>query len=853
MNIKSFLQCLSVGVLMLCFGSISAQSQTYYVQAGATGSQNGSDWNNAYTSLPTTLVRGATYYVGSGSYPSYAFKTPDSGTSWITVKKATATDHGTSAGWQTSYSNQAVFGGLNIGPDTGEDYFIFDGQTGGGPGSWTSGYGFKIAAGPNWTGPTIGIGNSGASYKPEGNIVVRHVDVQGNNPGGAGGNTYNSTQQGVTCYWGSYNCTFSYVYIHDQCGNPFQPLGTHDFVFEYMYIGPWWPENGDHTEWCYAHTDISDATPVTNVTVRFSILGNIPGAAVTGGLIMTVNNLYIYGNVFYNPLGNQWPYCTGGLIGNQARGFGTQNAYIYNNTFINTLGNNGSAPGYTANCVDKGIVFGFQVDGGLNINIFNNLYYLSVGLSYGNVANHDYNENVNLQNQLSSLGSITEPNGATNSVNPFVDYANYNFSPVSNTPPGMNLGPPYNVDMFGNTRTTWTRGAIEYVGGGVVNGNPSLQVTPGSLALGTILSGGSKTGSFTVKNVGGGTLSGTASVGSPFSIVSGGSYNLSSNQSQTVTMAFNPTSAGSYSQSVTLTGGGGASVGLTGSATNPPVNPSIQVMPGSIAFGTVLSGGSQTGGLTVKNVGGGTLSGTASVGSPFSIVSGGSYNLSSNQSQTVTMAFNPTSAGSYSQSVTLTGGGGASVGLTGSATNAPNSGGTVITNIIQGPTIAATSGILSGLLTASTVINGVLTSYFYQPLPSIGSTSGGSATYNVTITNAGNYEIQALVYTPNLSANSFLVNIDGQPQNPTMIWDIIPVTSGFEQRIVSWRGNGSAGNDQFAPKLFSLGAGSHQIIFEGLEPGTAMASFALLQIVTTIQSPSPPVAPNGLRIISSSP
>ena len=752
MNIKSFLQCLSVGVLMLCFGSISAQSQTYYVQAGATGSQNGSDWNNAYTSLPTTLVRGATYYVGSGSYPSYAFKTPDSGTSWITVKKATATDHGTSAGWQTSYSNQAVFGGLNIGPDTGEDYFIFDGQTGGGPGSWMSGYGFKLAAGPNWTGPTIGIGNSGASYKPEGNIVVRHVDVQGNNPGGAGGNTYNSTQQGVTCYWGSYNCTFSYVYIHDQCGNPLQPLGTHDFVFEYMYIGPWWPQNGDHTEWCYAHTDISDATPVTNVTVRFSILGNIPGAAVTGGLIMTVNNLYIYGNVFYNPLGNQWPYCTGGLIGNQARGFGTQNAYIYNNTFINTLGNNNSAPGYTANCADKGIVFGFEVDGGSNINIFNNLYYLSVGLSYGNVANHDYNENVNLQNQLSSLGSITEPNGATNSVNPFVSYANYNFSLISNTPAGMNLGPPYNVDMFGNTRTTWTRGAIEHVGGVVTNGNPSLQITPGSLALGTILSGGSQTGSFTVKNVGGGTLSGTASVGSPFSIVSGGSYNLSSSQSQTATVAFNPTSAGSYSQSVTLTGGGGASVGLTGSATN-----------------------------------------------------------------------------------------------------APNSGGTVITNIIQGPTIAATSGILSGLLTASTVINGVLTSYFYQPLPSIGSTSGGSATYNVTITNAGNYEIQALVYAPNLSANSFLMNIDGQPQNPTMIWDIIPVTSGFERRIVSWRGNGSAGNDQFVPKLFSLGAGSHQIIFEGLEPGTAMASFALLQIVTTIQSPSPPVAPNGLRIISSSP
>ena len=180
--------------------------------------------------------------------------------------------------------------------------------------------------------------------------------------------------------------------------------------------------------------------------------------------------------------------------------------------------------------------------------------------------------------------------------------------------------------------------------------------------------------------------------------------------------------------------------------------------------------------------------------------------------------------------------------------------GTVTTNIIEGPTISATSGRLSGLLTASTTINGVPTSYFYQPLPSLGSTSSGTATYNVTITNAGDYEIQALVYAPNTSANSFLVNIDGQPQSPTMVWDIMPVTSGFEQRIVSWRGaTGSENKDAIVPCVFSLSAGQHQIIFVGREPGTALASFTLLQIVTTVQPPAPPAAPNGLRIISSSP
>jgi hypothetical protein len=487
--------------------------------------------------------------------------------------------------------------------------------------------------------------------------------------------------------------------------------------------------------------------------------------------------------------------------------------------------------------------------------------------------------------------------------------------------------------------------------------SPAIRVTPSSLTFGTVLVGADPTNSFVVQNVGGGTLSGTASVGTPFNIVSGGNYNLGSNQSQTVTVAFNPTSAGNYSQNVTLTGGGGATVTVSGSATNASVNPAIQVTPGSIAFGTILSGSTATGNFTVQNVGGGTLSGTASVGVPFSIVSGGSYSLSSNQNQTVTVAFNPTTAGNYSQNVTLTGGGGATVGVSGSATNAPvilptvsaisvnatdvdlnlaglqiysgttvqfsasatnaqtwqwsyavnggspviytngtspitnisyyfgtntvgnnyvwtlmvsngqnwaqsqtnlmveaaPTGGTVITNLIQGPTISATSGALSGLLTYSTVINGVTTTYWYQPLPSIGNTSGGTASYNVTITNAGNYEIQALVYAPSANANTFLVNIDGQPQNPGMIWDITPLTSGFEERTVSWRGDGSASSDQFVPMIFTLSAGSHQIVFVGGDPGTALASFNLVQVVTTVQSQSPPAAPDGLRIIASSP
>ena len=60
----------------------------------------------------------------------------------------------------------------------------------------------------------------------------------------------------------------------------------------------------------------------------------------------------------------------------------------------------------------------------------------------------------------------------------------------------------------------------------------------------------SKTNSFTVKNNGTGTLSGNASVGSPFSIVSGGSYSLGAGQTQTVMVVFSPLVASNYNQSV---------------------------------------------------------------------------------------------------------------------------------------------------------------------------------------------------------------------------------------------------------------------------------------------------------------
>jgi hypothetical protein len=116
--------------------------------------------------------------------------------------------------------------------------------------------------------------------------------------------------------------------------------------------------------------------------------------------------------------------------------------------------------------------------------------------------------------------------------------------------------------------------------------------------------------------------------------------------------------------------------------------------------------------------------------------------------------------------------------------------------------------------------------YLFQPGERAEVGEGGKAVYDFAITNAGEYVIHAIVNAPGEDSNSFFLNIDGKPEDPLMIWDIEP-TSGFEERVVSWRGDGSDGADQFAPKRFKLAEGKHQLIIFGREPETQLKSISI--------------------------
>jgi hypothetical protein len=243
---------------------------------------------------------------------------------------------------------------------------------------------------------------------------------------------------------------------------------------------------------------------------------------------------------------------------------------------------------------------------------------------------------------------------------------------------------------------------------------------------------------------------------------------------------------------------------------------SITVTPSTQNCGTILVGTTADVSFVVQNNGSTSVSGNATVPAPFSIVSGGTYSLGSGESQTVAVRYSPTIVGTDSQTITFTGGSGATAGVSGSAIAAP-------------PPGSLTFQAEAGVLTSPMASGG---GYIYQSVDT-DVTNGGQAVYTFTLTNQGSYIIETIVNAVDVNANSFFINIDALPVDPTMIWDITP-TTGFEQRTVSWRGNGTDGADQFVPQIFNLTAGTHELMIVGREAN------AQLQQLSIVAMPPPP-------------
>ena len=193
-------------------------------------------------------------------------------------------------------------------------------------------------------------------------------------------------------------------------------------------------------------------------------------------------------------------------------------------------------------------------------------------------------------------------------------------------------------------------------------------------------------------------------------------------------------------------------------------NPAISVSPSSVNFGGTGIGGSVDRNITVTNSGGGVLAGTATTNAPFSIISGGTYNLSAGQSQTVTVRFTPLSLGTSAGNVNFTGAAGASVTVTGTATEVNSiTPSTIDLTLPPANFVVAGTGFTNfgfGLSVANFYRNGTL-------IAQARASSGNSTSLTVPFpTTQGLYQT-----LPGLSVGNATVQIYNQTGNST--WSLV--------------------------------------------------------------------------------
>lgn len=427
---------------ILSVGAMSAEAANLYVRAGATGSNNGADWTNAFTRLPSSLVRGNTYYIADGTYPSQTFNTANSSTTLITIKKATVADHGTETGWVSTYGDgQATWGKWFV----TTDYWLFDGQTRNA--DWKTGgvsqYGFYVTSSNGAMRLDDGNYTAGAD-----NVTFRYIDFKA---GGQHTGTGDDTIYGIM---GNSNITFERCALRDSDRTIFLMRGAwQNLLVEYSYLAR-------NSSTAAIHGELLSDTGSDNLIFRYNIIEDIEGTGVWAVLngsgsktaANTATGWKIYGNVI------NWTSGSGGVAAilysaNDASNKNwTDNLVFYNNTV------HGPNVSY----------YGLYIEAGSNNVAKNNIFYDAKASAHvGASASYNW---YYLTSHNGDSASSTQT--CTSNCTIFTNLAARDFTLSGANLPAAgdsSIGSEFSLDMNGVTRGangTWDKGAYEFGGSG---------------------------------------------------------------------------------------------------------------------------------------------------------------------------------------------------------------------------------------------------------------------------------------------------------------------------------------------------------------------------------------------------
>ena len=570
------------GLFILMILAVNAPAATWYVDGTAAGSHNGTSWANAWTGLSQVsgVKAGDTVYISggaSGSSQTYSVS------SWKPAGGASGNPITYQIGQDAAHNGTAIFSGSGTWFG-GASYAIISGNAGDGAMHFSlSGY-------------SAGVNNNSTT-----GLRISYVNLGSSLGDGVDG-------QGVTAFEFDHN----YCYI----------LGTQDHFLSCGFNDSTFDGTRIHDNTIFVPKEANSA----NGADAFQIAGsgwslynnNIQGynMAWSGAVVqhqdgiqtLIGSDIKIYGNVFAD-LANTSVFMDGY--------YGAFNhIYIYNNVCQTTSSADNNGPGGIEVGADgaPAVAPSFNDVIVANNDMIDQNPYNGTCIAFGNCPTCNggnstpYTACYMINNIAINSGTMTTYNSPISTADnvtlstaqglvyftlyiPLSANNNYHLTAVATLliGNGINESAYFTTDKDGNSRPAtgnWDVGAYQFAL--VTNTTPVLQATPGSIVYGTVLGGTSVTNSFTVKNAGGGTLSGTASVGAPFSVVSGGSYSLGAGQTQAVTVVFSPTVASNYNQTVSCSGGSGTNVTVTGNATNTLVLvPSITNSPAGSASGII--------------------------------------------------------------------------------------------------------------------------------------------------------------------------------------------------------------------------------------------------------------------------
>jgi hypothetical protein len=433
---------LPLTLFLMMLTAVQAHGANYYVRHGATGSNNGSSWTNAWNDMNqinfSTLACGDTVWIAGGTYTKGLVGNKSCTSSAVlTFNRVRSTDSvaTAAAGWSTSYDSLVVIPNINIsGPSA---YITINGRIA---------YGIQVLI-PGSSGDGIdgGEGTGNGSSQPIDHITFSYIEVYGPacvtsgtcTDGGVVGVNIMPYCQGAN----RTNMLFDHMSIH-RAGEAFRGCGWDSSTIQYSLIYDTHNDGQQHEDILYSNP------PYQNVTWRYNKIFMSPndGIFFEGGTGAV--NWAFYGNVIYHSGGELIVFKTGSNYGP---------VYIYNNVFEN----DGTFGDYQPGWLD---FTGPMVGGEVANNVYENIDNVGKPPS----ANHNA-YSISDAND-GGTGSFTYSPGTLGASTMFVNESPSNplaadfhltAAGVKAFAAGKTLATPYNLDPDGNTRGT---GGTWYIG-----------------------------------------------------------------------------------------------------------------------------------------------------------------------------------------------------------------------------------------------------------------------------------------------------------------------------------------------------------------------------------------------------